>query len=87
MDLVISELARGLTSLDVGLVDPTHIDLVVRATAVSKHAASQTPRQKERHYLGRLRGDTFIPIANETCGAWLSQTDVFLRDCARQAFS
>ena len=40
-----------------------------------------------KHYSGRPRGDTFIPIAIETYGALLSQRDEFLRDCARRAFS
>ena len=37
--------------------------------------------------VGDREGDTFIPIAIETYGALLSQTDEFLRDCARRAFS
>ena len=66
MDLVISEPARGHTLLDVGIVDPTRVDLVARATIFPHHAAPQAARQKERHYNGRPRGDTFIPIAIKT---------------------
>lgn len=40
--LVISELARGHTSLEGGIADPTRVDLVVRATFFPQHAASQT---------------------------------------------
>ena len=69
------------------IADPTHVDLVARAAFVPDHAASEAARQKERHCSGRPRGDTFIPIAIETYGALLSQTDEFLRDCARRAFS
>ena len=87
MDLVISEPTRGHTLVDVVIADPTRVDLVARATVVLEHAASKVARQQERHYSGRPRGDTFIPIAIETYGALLSQTDEFLRDCARREFS
>ena len=65
MDLVISEPARGHTLLDVVIVDPTRVDLA-RAVVVPHHAAPEAVRQKERHYSGRPRGNTFIPIAIET---------------------
>ena len=87
MDLVISEHARGHTLLDVVIADPTRVDLIARATFVHEHAAWEVARQKERHYSGRPRGDTFIHIAIETYSALLPQTYEFLRDCARQAFS
>ena len=83
MDLVISEPQRGHTLLDVVIEDPTRVDLVTRASAVPQHAASEVARQKARHYIGRLRRDTFIPIAIETYGALLSQRNEFLRDYAR----
>ena len=65
----------------------TRVDLVTQAAVVPQHAVSEAARQKERHYTGRPRGDTFIPIAIETYGALLSQSYEFLRDCARRAFS
>ena len=52
MDIVISKLARGHTLLSVSVADLTHVDLVVRASVVSQHAAAQAARQKERHYSG-----------------------------------
>ena len=87
VDLVISEPTRGHTLLDVVRADPTRVDLVARAIVITKHAASKAARLEERHFSGRLRGDTFVPIAIETYGALLSQTYEFLRDCSRRAFS
>ena len=69
------------------IADPTRVDLVARAAVVPQHAASEAARQQERHYSGRPRGDTFIPLAIEMYGALLSRTDEFLRGCARRAFS
>ena len=47
VDLVISEPARGHTLPDVVIADPMRADLVVRASIVPQHAASEAPRQKE----------------------------------------
>ena len=58
------------------------VDLVVRAAVVPQHAASAALRQKEGHY----SGTTFIPIAIEPYGAFLSQTDEILRNCSWRAF-
>ena len=80
MDLVISESARGHTSLDVVIADQTRVDLVARATIVPQHATLGVVRPNELHYNGRPRGDTFIPIAIETYDALLSQTNDFLRE-------
>ena len=86
MVLVVFEPARGHTLLYVVIADPTRVDLVTRAAVVSQHAASGAERQKERHYRGRPRGDTFIPIAIEAYSALLSQTYAFLRDRAGEHF-
>ena len=64
------------------IADPTRVGPIARAAVVPQHAASEAARQKERHYSGRPRQDTFIPIAIETYVALLSQTYEFLRDCA-----
>ena len=61
--LVISEPAHDHTLLDVVIANPTRVNLVAQETVVPQHVVLEAKRLKERHYRGRSRGDTFIPIA------------------------